>query len=164
MTWDKKELSEALGVTTRRLNQLIRDKIVPDPKDADIKTVIRAYVTFIKSGSKDLIAERTRLTKVNADRKELMLRRERGELIETDKAMYLWGQVTMVIRSKLLSLPTKLSPLVLGCKNLVEIKAVLEKFIYEILTELANPDLRDYRIAISGTKNAKISSKVVKKK
>ncbi|MEW6163090.1 MAG: hypothetical protein AB1606_07250 [Nitrospirota bacterium] len=145
MTWNKKDISEALGITGRRLNQLIKDKIIPNPKNADVKAVIKAYILFIKSGNKDLLAERTRLTKINADRKELMLKKERGELIETEKAMTLWGNVIMVIRSKLLAIPTKLSPLILGCRDIVEIKTTMEKYIYEVLTELSNPNLKAYR-------------------
>ena len=155
-------------MSARRYRQLVNERDFPPVKEGliDFVAASAAVCKYYKDlavgqGSMTLTDERSRLTKINADRKELMLRKERGELIETEKAMYLWGQVAMVIRSKLLSFPTKLAPLVLGYKSLVELKAVIEKFIEEVLIEVANPNLKDYRVAIRGgsDKNVKAATK-----
>ena len=106
------------------------------------KWLIGYYRALAKGqGSLSLTDERTRLTKITADRKELQLEEEKGELINTMEAMEAWGIVCQAIRSKVLSTPSKLAPLILGIKTISEIKEITEKFIREVLTEIANPDL-----------------------
>lgn len=155
-------------MSERRYRQLVNEREFPPVKGGliDFVAAAAAVCKYYKElamgqGSITLTDERARLTKINADRRELLLRKEKGELIETEMAMYLWGRVAMVIKSKLLSIPSKLASLVLGCKNIIEIKIITEKFIEEVLTEIANPDLRAYRVAIigRGDKNVKASAK-----
>ena len=106
------------------------------------KWLIGYYRALAKGqGSLSLTDERTRLTKITADRKELQLKEEKGELINTMEAMEAWGIVCQAIRSKVLSMPSKLAPLILGIKTISEIKEITEKFMREVLTEIANPDL-----------------------
>jgi hypothetical protein len=153
MIWSKRDIAEALGLSVRRVNQLQKDGVIPDPVVTDAKVVIKSYVSFIKTANKDLLTERTRLTKINADRKQLQLEKERGELIETKKAMWLWGGVCQAIHSKILYMPSKLAPLILGAKTIPEIKSIVEKFTREILTEIANPDLEEVASLSGNDKN-----------
>jgi hypothetical protein len=54
--------------------------------------------------------------------------------------MKLWGGVCNLMRAKLLAIPSK-APLIYACKSLPEAKEALEKLIWEVLQEIANPDL-----------------------
>ena len=134
----------------RRYRQLAEEEILPP--------VRRGKVEFLRA-CRDLFAhqqalidgrsggsmsdEKKRLTRINADRKELQLQKERGELINTETAMKLWGTVCANMRSKLLAVPSKLAPLVFALKSIAEVKARMEKSIHEVLNELANPDLTE---------------------
>ena len=139
---------EIFGMTSRQYRKhaiedgapsVIRGKI--DILQA-CKWLISYYRALAKGqGSVSLTDERTRLTKITADRKELQLEEEKGELINTMEAMEAWGMVCQAIRSKVLSTPSKLAPLILGIKTISEIKEITEKFMREVLTEIANPDL-----------------------
>jgi len=145
------------GITDRRYRQMADEDIVPrvEKGKIDFVSATKALIDYYRrlsegQGSFSLTDERTRLTRINADRKELDLKIVQGELIHVDIAMQQWGQVVMTIRSKLLAIPTKLSPLVLGCQNLPEIKETIERSIHEVMSELANPNLKHYARAKLG--------------
>ena len=143
MGWNTNDKSEALGITQRHVLRLVQTGILP--KTDDPKQITNAYINHSKEskgGKADLIEERTRLIRIQADKRELELKIAQGELIHVDTAMQLWGQVVQSVRSKLLAIPTKLAPLVLGCKGLSEIKDTVEKQIYEVMEELKNPKLK----------------------
>jgi hypothetical protein len=89
-----------------------------------------------------LLFQKIRLTKINADRKELELKRASGLLIETAFAQKMWSEVLRRFISRIESIPAKLPPMVIGL-SMPEIKAVTEKLIYEARCELSSPDLVD---------------------
>ena len=139
---------EIFGITSRQYRKHAVEDGAPSVIRGKIdifqacKWLIGYYRALAKGqGSLSLTDERTRLTKITADRKELQLEEEKGELINTMEAMEAWGIVCQAIRSKVLSTPSKLAPLILGIKTISEIKEITEKFIREVLTEIANPDL-----------------------
>ena len=145
MGWNTKDKSDALGITERHVLRLTQGGILP--KTDDSKQITQAYIRYrneSKGGKADLIEERIRLTRFQADRKELELKVAQGELIHVDTAMKLWGQVVQSVRSKLLAIPTKMAPLLLGCRGLSELKDAIEKQIFEVMEELANPNLKTY--------------------
>ena len=138
---------EIFGITSRQYRKHAHEDGAPIVIGGKVnliqacKWLISYYRALAKGqGSLSLTDERTRLTKINADRKQLQLRREIGGLIDTVEAMRLWGAVCQAVRSKILSMPSKLSPLVLGIKTIPEIKEITEKFAREVLNELSNPD------------------------
>jgi len=145
MGWNTADKAEALGITERYIQKLTKLGILPATNDP--KKITLAYVRYKESqggGKSDLIEERIRLTRIQADQKEWDLKVSQGEYLHLDSAMALWGQVIQGIRSRLLSIPSKLAPLVIGCNGLSEIKEVSEKMIHEVMTEIANPNLKKY--------------------
>jgi hypothetical protein len=145
MKWTTTDQSEAFGISERHVRRLIKLGILP--KTDDPKKITLAYVLYLR-GSKgeksDLIEERTRLTRAQANQKEWDLKISQGEYLPVDSAMALWGQVVQSIRSLILAFPSRLAPLVLGCISLSEIKEIAEKLTHEVLEEIANPDLKKY--------------------
>ena len=164
----EKVSQQVFGISPRRYRQLAADGIVPQVVNGEIdllratRDLLDYYRKLLAGqGSLSLTDERVRLTKINADRKELQLQREKGELIETAIAMQVWGDVVMRMRSKLLSIPTKLAGIAVGHQSPVEVKSVVDKYIEEVLSELSNPDL--YKLSAKGVPKAK-SQKVKKAK
>lgn len=140
------DMAALLSLTPRRVQQLAKDGIISKGERGiyNLAETIRGYVKFlqgINTGGADLHAERTRLTKINADRKQLDLEKARGELINVDMAMKIWGGVVSSARTRILAIPNKLAPLVVSVNDVAEIKETVEEFIYEVLNELANPNL-----------------------
>ena len=116
--------------TSRRYRQLAGEGILPSVVSGEInlpmacRLLLEHQQELIEGrGSASYADEKKRKTRLEADRKELDLERMRGEVISTSKAMGLWGAVCFSIRSKLLSIPTKIAPLVFSLKSIPEIKA-----------------------------------------
>lgn len=99
----------------------------------------------------ELQKQRARLTRINADRKELQLEQERGRLIRTELAQRLWGAVLFNMINKLEALPSKLAPALQGL-TIPEAKAALDKAIYEVRMEMSNPDLKEIAQNMSNNK------------
>ncbi len=135
------------GITPRRYRQLASEGILPPvvKGEIDVAKATRALLDYYRKllqgqGSLTLTDERARLTKIQADRKELQLQKERGELIHVETAMKMWGSVIQQIRQKLLAIPTKASPILHGAKTIAETKETLEKFIFEVLEEITETE------------------------
>ena len=138
-----------LGITSRRYRQLAEEGHVPKPEKGavDLMPAIREYIGYLQerlrgSGSLSLTDERTRLTKIQADRKEIDLLKERGELIPVDEAMKVWGAIIMTMKTRIQTMPRKLAPIIFGCTKETEIQEILERNSDEICSELSDPDLR----------------------
>jgi hypothetical protein len=138
-----------LGITSRRYRQLAEEGHVPKPEkgQVDLMPAIREYIGYLQerlrgSGSLSLTDERTRLTKIQADRKEIELLKARGELIPVQDALKVWGAIVMAMKTKIQAAPRKLAPIVFGCTKETEIQEILERNSDEICSELSEPDLR----------------------
>lgn len=90
--------------------------------------------------SLDLTRERARLAKEQADRTAMENAERRGKLIDSEKAAEWWASVITNARMRLLAIPTKVAPLVIGSKSLPEVRDVIEKAIHDALTELSAAD------------------------
>jgi len=141
--------SKGLKMKSRRYRTLAEEGKVPklakggkvtDPMAA--MTALACYYQKLAegNGSLSLTDERTRLTRINADKKELELEKARGELLDTAFAQKMWGGVLENIVKKIDIIPSKLPPLAYGL-SIPEIKAVTERMIFEIKNEMSNPDL-----------------------
>lgn len=139
-------------ISVPRLKQLARSDD-PPPQDVNGQYPARDFGEWVKrrnlSGltigrdgeTYDLEAERARLAKEQADKTAMENEEKRGRLVDAEKVAAWWVQIVTNAKTKLLAIPTKAAPLVLGCKSLAQAKDVLEKLIHESLTELsaANP-------------------------
>ena len=157
--------NQIFGITSREYRTFVKEQGAPEVIQGKVdfvkvsKWLIEYYRGLAKGqGSLSLTDEKIRLTKISADREELLLKKEKGELINSIEAMRLWSRVCQGIRSKILSIPTELSPIVLGVRTIPEIKNIIEKFVREVLTEIANPDL----MQISGMASNKGDIKHIK--
>jgi phage terminase Nu1 subunit (DNA packaging protein) len=156
-----KVADSVFGIGWRRYRQLASDGVVPPVGGGKIdfveasKKLIEYYRKRAETGgSLSLTDERTRLTRINADRKELELEKMRGDTIDTEKAQQAWAAVMQNIVNKLEIIPSKLPPLACGL-TIPEIKAVVEKMLYEVRNEIANPDLKDIARMASGKRASK---------
>lgn len=84
-----------------------------------------------------LDAERARLAHAQAIRTEIEVSKLRGELIEVAAVFRVWGKVVTDLRSRLLAIPTRATPLLIGCRTMPKIRDELERQIHEALNELA---------------------------
>ena len=92
-------------------------------------------------GHLDLAQERARLARVQTERQELALQRERGELLDADDVLQVWSTYIAVAKARMLALPDVAAARVVGV-SVHEAAAILRQLVHEAQTELAeyNPD------------------------
>lgn len=141
-------MAKFICLSPRRVQQLAEDSIIPKPVKGryDLVSTAQGYIRYLQTlaqgqGSKSLTDERTRNIRIKNAREELSLKKEQGELIVTEQAMKLWGEIVMATRAKILALPTKITPLVCGLTEQIKIKMIIEQEAHGICNELANPDI-----------------------
>ena len=163
-TYPVHAIANLLLLTERRVQQLVKDGILPRPRNGAYEPVpcVRAYIDYqrkliIGTGELSLTDERTRLTKYQADLAEIDLQKARGSLLESKVAMQMWSDVVTTTRQKFLGLSTRLAPTVIDCKLVAEVKEKIDRAVYEILTELASPDFSAERTGEERTRGDKES-------
>ena len=142
-----KELAEHLDLSTVRINDLFNENVLQKSgkrSGIDINENRVRYIRHLRSlarGKKlesgDLQEERTRLTKVQADKAELELEELETVLIAAEDVESVWSDYISNIRSKLLSLPSKLGHLVQATESYAEAEQILKEAMYEVLEELS---------------------------
>jgi hypothetical protein len=68
---------------------------------------------------------------------ELDYKRRSGELISVEEARKENEQVLIAFRSRAMSVPTKIAPLMIGIETIAEAKSILDDAMYELLMELS---------------------------
>jgi phage terminase Nu1 subunit (DNA packaging protein) len=110
----------------------------------DMVACVHWYIDYLKGqierarkGDETEQQARARLVKAMANLRELEYAREQGELIHVSVVRFLWERLVVAFKNKILSLPSKLPQRIIGCRNLGELKAILEQEVYEALNELS---------------------------
>ena len=140
------QVAAHLGVSAKYINDLIGKGVIAYAAKGkyDIDACRKAYIEHIReqaagrasSGELNLSEERARLAKEQADAKEMENAVERGDLVYIeDVAKQIENQLTKV-RTRLLSVPTKVAPEAHACASVREVQAVVEQAIVEALNEL----------------------------
>ena len=144
------ELAEAFGVSTRTIERYRNDGKIPPKKNGKgtpFNRSVQQYIELLKNGDiSELEEERIRLTRAQADDKELDVKQKRGELIPAEIVEIAWQGQKANMKAKLLNIPTKLAPLIVGETTIEVIKDKAQELIYEALEELANDGIpREYQ-------------------
>lgn len=86
--------------------------------------------------SLDIDEARRRKVAAEAAMMELDLAKRRGEMIEIDEVAQVVGDDYANVRAKLLSMPTKLSPQLMGVSDTLEVEGLIRRQVEEALEEL----------------------------
>jgi phage terminase Nu1 subunit (DNA packaging protein) len=144
-------ISKLLDLTPQRVNQLVREGIVPKAERGryELVPVVQAYIRYLRDRAvkgdvygDDYSAHRTRLVKVRADLLEIEQSQVEGRLIPSGDVEAAWVEVLANCRSKMLSIPTKVAPEVFAAESLVEVKGLLKTAVNEALSELASVNVQ----------------------
>jgi phage terminase Nu1 subunit (DNA packaging protein) len=142
-----KEVAEHLDLSSVRVHDLFNENILTKSGKSggqDLDDCRTKYIRYLRSLSKgkkqnqgDLNEERTRLTKLQADRAELELQEKEASLIDVDKVTQEWNDYVSNVRSKLLAIPAKLGHRVQAAETYTEAEQILKEAVYECLEELS---------------------------
>ena len=153
----RKEVAAHLFMSVQNIGNLIEKGILFDkkgPNPLDIDASRRSYIEYlqkqarfhIKDGTGDITEEKTKLTAAQAKKAQLDVAVIEGKLIPTDLIEETWNNYVANCRGKLLTIPNKVTHLVLASEEFAEVEKLIKDAIHEALTELANdPIPREYR-------------------
>ena len=143
------EIAAHLGLSVTRVSQLMTADILPKaPRGKhDLGACRTGYLEHLREvaagrGSKDgsgldLVAERARLAAAQAEKCERENKIADGKFLEVATFHLMVTSAFRRVRSKLLALPSKMAPLMVGAKTPAEAHGILKTEIYAALNELA---------------------------
>lgn len=144
-------IAKLLDLSERRVQQLGREGVIPKATRGqyDLIGSVRGYVRYLRdqavsaqAGAPDYAVERARFIRARADLAEMEARQRRGSLIAADDAEAAWIGILALLRTRLLSLPDRLAPLVHEQDNLARTRDLLRGSLREVLEDLANSDVQ----------------------
>jgi phage terminase Nu1 subunit (DNA packaging protein) len=150
------ELGEILGISARRVRELRDDKVIPDNGSGQyvLGPSVAAYCGHIRpasgraaAGGSDaatgLDAARIRLINLQADAREMLNAQMRGEAVLAEDLEVVVGTIVDGVRARVLALPTRAAPAVLGLDSLAEVRDKLTELVHEVCGSLAATELTD---------------------
>ena len=156
-----KEVGDHLDLSMTSIKELLREGIIPSskgPGGLDLEACRVAYIRNLRGkaagrikqtpqpvadGAIELNAERARLAHHQANKAELDERETRGELVRAEDVTRAVSDAFRRVRARMLSMPTKLTPVVLGSTDAVEVKDAIEAGVLEALAELTLETVED---------------------
>lgn len=146
---NKTETAQMMGITVRSFSEW---EIKPEKKRGnqvfyDLKKVIKYYRDKNEKKINLISHERARLLKIQSEKAEIELKELEGKLINSDIIEIIWKDQIISFRSKLLSLPNKISLQLSKITSAKKIKSLISDNIHNILEELS-----DYKTPINTIK------------
>jgi len=126
----------AVPTITKRLEKL---KYKKGPRNAQLYESKAALpILYSSSSGSSYEQERTRLTKAQADLTELNVSEKNGTLLDSDVVHEMLMGKVMAARSGLLSLPSRIAPIVMSAKTMREVEDFAREIVYQVLNNLAD--------------------------
>lgn len=138
------EAADFLNISRRGFYRLVENGTIPRVGEGEyaLGDVAESYWKSLLN-SESLGAARARLTNAQADLAELELAEEKGEMHRASAVMHVWSETVLNAKTKLLAIPSKVSPMLVG-QDVNVIKSILKKQVDEVLHEIA--EYNDERI------------------
>lgn len=144
-----KEISEILGFDSRRIQQLADIGAVVRVAHGkyDLPASVQAYVEYkagrVKQQSEgeiDNSVETALWTRARKEKVQLEVQIIKGELHRSEDVERVMNTMLGGFRARLLSLPTKIAPKLLGKTDINVVKELLKEAVHEAMNELSNYD------------------------
>ena len=147
-----KELAAHLDLSGERVRQLVKRGAIPAPAGKaqyDIDESRIAYIRYLRGVASGQVAaetadldaayERARKDKAQADKTELEVARLKREMVLWAAVEKAWGKMLSRLRAKLLTLPSKVAPLVQASDGeYATINEIVRKTVGDALRELSD--------------------------
>ena len=143
-TYPVETIARLLDLSTRRVQQLSKEGVIPRAERGRYELVpaVRGYVAYLKErsinpGVVSFDEVRARKTAAEAEMAEIELKEKKGILSPTEEVARSWAEIIGACRSKLLSMPAKIAPVVAVEDTPAICKQIVEEQIGEALDELS---------------------------
>jgi phage terminase Nu1 subunit (DNA packaging protein) len=153
-TVDLKQVAKALNVSERRVQQLTKEGLPKEDRGKyDLGKCMLWYIRYLQaaleaSGRRDstdedyggMREERARLLRAEAELKEIELAKERGQVVTIADVEREWSAIVLSVKARIMAIPPRLAPEILGETSRVMAQAKIEKYCKEALAQLAKAD------------------------
>lgn len=140
------DIARICGVTMRHIQNMAKEGTIPQvARDQfDLEQTLTAYIAHLRdssSGDPDYTAEKTRLTKAQADKAEIEAAKAAREVCSMDMVERNLANLFAEIRANLRNIPDRVVTGIVGQTDERKIKAILLREIDETLVSLAEADV-----------------------
>ena len=146
--WTATELAAALLLSVQRINQLVKEGVLPAPIDGRYGPTesVAAYVGHLRQreAGKSQAGEAVRKLQLENEMRQIKLQRIAGELVPVAQVQKDWFEVSRRVRDGLLNLPSRLSGVFAAESNQEKIFDSFTKEIHVVLTELSSGQIREH--------------------
>ena len=144
------DLAVLLGVAERTIGKLLDKKILRRSVGGgfDVVDAIQSFVAYREG----VVAAEHGIGSYGRSRAELYLEKARmarmqrekleGELLPANEVLAGWSAIFAKVKARMLAIPSKCAPRLVGLKTAAEAKAVIEPEVYEALTDASNIEIR----------------------
>jgi hypothetical protein len=156
------ELGEALLLTATHVRRLANDGVLPKQSNGKytLGPCVHGYIRHLRRGGSAYLEERARYTRTKADAAALALKVRAGELVPAADVSETWQALVLVMRTRLLAIPTRVAARWGMVRSTVEAAAMVRDEVYEALTilskgtvESTQPLQIEHSIAMGGPTN-----------
>jgi phage terminase Nu1 subunit (DNA packaging protein) len=160
-------IARHVGKPERTIRDWLNKGIIP--RTPDLSVAVQAVFAHVekqaeesnrrrgKADEQELLEEKIRLTRAQADKVRLENQEREGELIESRQVVLAWSGYLLACRSRLLSMPTKLAYDLSGVTEPALVERILAEVVDEALLELGGEDFVD-RLATAEGDDISIST------
>ena len=144
-----KTIAKLFNLTERRVQQLAKEGIIPKAERGKYELIgaVQGYVKYLQdravgqheAAPTDLNAEKVRLTKAQADEKELQVKVLRGELLPAELVIEMGAALVAAARAKVLAIHSKCRSRFPSIEQ--DVADEIETLSREALSELGNDGL-----------------------
>lgn len=141
-------ICEILGFTPRRIQQLAKENALVRVAHGqyDLPASIQKYIEYITEvdtlgdGELDKTQEEAKWVVAKRKKTELELQIMKGELHRSEDVQLVMSDMLGNFRAKLLAIPSKIAPQLLGKTEIMTVKEILKEAVYEAMDELSDYD------------------------
>lgn len=137
-------ISKLLDLTPRRVQQLSKEGVIPKAERGRYELVpaVRGYIAYLKErsinpGVVSFDEVRARKTAAEAELAELDLQEKKKQLVPMSEVINKWLELIGACRTRMLSIPAKLAPVVAVEESPAICKQIIEEQILESLDEIS---------------------------
>ncbi|GAK06049.1 hypothetical protein JCM19037_4603 [Geomicrobium sp. JCM 19037] len=151
-----KVLASIFSLTDRRIRQLAEEETISKvgPGRYDLHDSVKKYIAFLRNNeavtNEDQIRksniEDEKLKKAIADRKlsEIALAQKEQKVHSSEDVKTVMNRMLGGFRARLLSIPTKTAPKILGRGTIAEVEAILRDDLHHALHEISDYDHKTF--------------------
>ena len=143
-----KKLAQILGITERRVNQLVNElKVLERDENGkfNLQKNVQNYYKFkyCKDEEIDYNIEKAKHERAKREMAEIELAKLKNKMHDAEDVERVLTGMLINFRNRMLTIPVKVAPQVIGQKNIAVINEILRQEIQDVLQELSeyNPEM-----------------------